>query len=404
MSTDEPIIPPESATGNFRSELRIVAKLATVVILMYAGVILPAICFEMGFPERPHWQSGNLGDFAALLLSHKPSLVIYPFLLYNVTCMGMLIVRRDRSSEFFVVRFGIYTGVVLALQYWVIFSLAFPGDQSVAGCLFITGLGAAIFAVTAWIVLMVVISVISAVRKINSKWLCVFIGLAVFIELFVRVLFDESIFSMLAGVGFFCSLMCSPALTLGAYAFMSWSLIRHSPTWRFRFTLAQLMILLTWAAVYMAAWRTAVVLMWLEYAKLPTEPTGDCYIATAAAAGHRRVVGGKMCSCRSGKRFPVNDQMRCFKATELALLALCPTAHRMCRTFYDRLGPRLASRLVHPLLADMAYVTLKPAEWVCRGVLSLAFFGQREMIARLYCADHMPSTDGTSGKVRPLNV
>ncbi len=399
MSTDEPIIPPESTPGDSKSELRIIAKLATGVLLMYAGVILPAICFAMGFSEQPDWQSENLGAFARLLLSHKPSLPIYPFLLYNMTCMGMLIVRRDRSSEHLAVRFGIYTGVVLALQYWVIFSFALSDGQNALGGLFVTGLGAAILAVTAWIVLMVVISVISAVRKINPKWLCVFIGLAVFIELFVRVLFDESIFLALAAGPLVWSVMCSPALTLGAYTFMAWSLIRHSPTRRFRFTLAQLMSLLTWAALYMAAWRTAVVLMWQEYAKLPTEPpSGDCYIATAAAAGHRRVVGGKTCRTRSGKSFPVNNQMRCFKATELALLALCPTVHRTCRTFYDRIGPRLASSLVHPLLADMAYVTLKPAEWVCRGVLNLAFFGQRELIARLYRADHFPPTDGTSGK------
>ncbi len=401
MSTDEPIIPPESATGNFRSELRIVAKLATVVILMYAGVILPVICFAMGCPEQPDWQSGNLGDFAKLLLSHKPSMPIYPFLLYNMTCMGMLIVRCDRSSEHLAVRFGIYTGVVLALQYWVILSLAIIGRQDVPRGLFITGLGASILAGAAWALVAIVIAVF---RKANWKFLCAFIALGVLTELLVIALSGESIALMLAAAPFGWSLMCAPALTLGAYTFMTWSLIRHSPTRRLRFTLAQLMILLTWAAVYMAAWRTAVVLMWQEYAKLPTEPTGDCYIATAAAAGHRRVVGGKMCRTRSGKRFPVNDQMRCFKATELALLALCPTAHRLCRRVYDRLGPRLASRLVHPLLADMAYLTLKPAEWACRGVLGLAFFGQREMIARLYCADHMPSTDGTSGKVRPLNV
>ncbi len=398
MLTDKPIIPPGYTLGNSKSELQIIAKRSTGAILMYAGVILPVICFAMGFPEWPEplWQSGNFGDFAALLLSHKPSLPIYPFLLYNITCMGMLIVRRGRSSEYFAVRFGIYTGVVLALQYWVIVSIAFTLGNNALGGLFATGLGAAIFAVTFWAL---VAGVIVAVRRANLKWLCVFLGSVAFLEMLAMVLFHSSISLMLGTACIGWSLMCSPALALGAYTFMAWSLIRNNPTRRFRFSLAQLMGLLTWAAVYMAAWRTAVVLMWQEYAKLPSEsPQSGCYIATAAAAGHRWVVGGKMCWTSDGKRFLANDQMRCFKATELALLALCPTVHRMCRRFYDRIGPSLASSLVHPLLADMAYVTLKPAEWLCRIVLNLAFFGQRELIARLYRADHLPPTDGTSGK------
>jgi hypothetical protein len=34
------------------------------------------------------------------------------------------------------------------------------------------------------------------------------------------------------------------------------------------------------------------------------------------------------------------------------------------RAIYDRIGPTMAAALVHPLLADLAYVLLKPAEWI----------------------------------------
>lgn len=34
------------------------------------------------------------------------------------------------------------------------------------------------------------------------------------------------------------------------------------------------------------------------------------------------------------------------------------------RRVYDYIGPRLARRLVHPLLADAAYLLLKPFEWL----------------------------------------
>lgn len=40
-----------------------------------------------------------------------------------------------------------------------------------------------------------------------------------------------------------------------------------------------------------------------------------------------------------------------------------PGAHRRVRRFYDRVGPLLARGLKHPVLADVAYWILKPAEW-----------------------------------------
>ena len=53
-------------------------------IKLFAGVILPLVCFVISLPDRPDWQSGTLDAYAQLLLSHRASLPLYPFLLYSM--------------------------------------------------------------------------------------------------------------------------------------------------------------------------------------------------------------------------------------------------------------------------------------------------------------------------------
>ena len=71
----------------------------------------------------------------------------------------------------------------------------------------------------------------------------------------------------------------------------------------------------------------------------------------------------------------MNDQLRFLKGFELLLVSLSPRLRRMCRWIYDRVGPGLAATLVHPVLADLGYRVLKPAEWAARACLALAIPG-----------------------------
>lgn len=89
------------------------------------GVILPFICFGISFPDRPDWQSGTLDAYAKLLLSHGASMPIYPFLLYSMTSMVLLFANPARYRENAWVRFGIFSGVLVAAEYWLIFQFAF---------------------------------------------------------------------------------------------------------------------------------------------------------------------------------------------------------------------------------------------------------------------------------------
>ncbi len=336
---------------------------------MFTGVVLPIICFAISLPEQPEWQSGNLQDYAQLLLAHKPSIPLYPFLLYNMTCMTLLVFAPGRFVKSFVVRFGVYTGVLLAVQYWVVFVIALAGGANPFAAVSFAALLSLLAVFIPWIVGW---GLALLLRKHGTPALSVLAVLILIVVLF------------LSGPVVLCCLLSATPWAVASYSAMAIYAFRNSGVKRLRFSLAQLLGVVTWLAAYLGAWRTSVLWMLQEYAKLPTTPPEGCYVSTAAARGHRRLVGAEEYAARSGKVYRVNDQMRYLKAAELLLAALSPPAHRVCRQIYDLIGPKLAARLVHPLLADAAYLSLKPAEWLCRAGLALLLPDRGQSIRRVY--------------------
>jgi hypothetical protein len=59
------------------------------------------------------------------------------------------------------------------------------------------------------------------------------------------------------------------------------------------------------------------------------------------------------------------------KCAELALLAINPRLHIVLRRIYDVVGKTLARKIQNPFMADIAYVALKPAEWLARLILKI---------------------------------
>ncbi|MEM7020614.1 MAG: DUF6688 family protein, partial [Pseudomonadota bacterium] len=114
--------------------------------------------------------------------------------------------------------------------------------------------------------------------------------------------------------------------------------------------------------------------MWLKYifavqiyeslpAKIP-QGYGDCFIVSAAAKGHKRIVGSRVDSVLGQ---PVNQQLRIFRAFEIMLMVCFPGCHQALRRFYNKVGPRLAKRIRHPWQADLVYLLLKPFELTISG-------------------------------------
>jgi hypothetical protein len=354
---------------------------------LFTGVVLPIICFAIGSPDPPDWQSGNLRDYAQLLLAHKPASPLYPFLLYNMTCLMLLAFAPGRFLKNFVVRFGVYTGVLITAQYWLIFVISL-GGATVEGLL-IGGFYSLLAIFFPWAVGWLILFLWRKFRRfcelvavLLALVLLLLLGIAIFC---VAIESDPSgIPVALFAVPCILSLLCATPWAVTSYTIMAIYAARHSGVKRMRFSLARLMGVVTWLAAFLGAWRSSVLWMFQEYAKLPTEPPDNCYICTAAARGHRRLVAAEDYADPCGRVYRVNDQMRYLKAAELLLAGVSPRSHRVCRRAYDLIGPVLAATLIHPLLADAAYLSLKPAEWLCRAGLALLLPGRGQLLRSIY--------------------
>ncbi|MEY2428153.1 MAG: hypothetical protein QOJ40_1038 [Verrucomicrobiota bacterium] len=104
------------------------------------------------------------------------------------------------------------------------------------------------------------------------------------------------------------------------------------------------------------------------YSNLPNNPP-SCFVVTAAARGHKTVVGPFLEIERHGKKREANRQLLTLWQFEAAWSVHAPRTHRMFRRFYNRLGPAIAARITSPWMADAAYILIKPTEFVAQIVV-----------------------------------
>jgi hypothetical protein len=138
-----------------------------------------------------------------------------------------------------------------------------------------------------------------------------------------------------------------------------------------------------WTLLGGAGFASAVHQMNVLFSRLPLEPPDRCFVASAAARGHARVVGATPVCFASGRVVPVTRQLRALKAAELALIALTPRLHRALRFVYDRVGPPLAARLGRTT-GTIAWALLLPAQAIGEVGLRLLFRNAGGMIERTY--------------------
>ncbi|MGB6043157.1 MAG: DUF6688 family protein [Pirellulales bacterium] len=370
-------------------------SILTKTTFFYAGVVLPVICLLLthvgGF--RGEWQSGNLDDIVCYLLILPAAMPFYPFVLYPMACMTLLLLKKSHS-QYFIVRLGIYSGLLLALQYgFILFiSIGTVSSLTITAVAFILFAGAvaiicglAAFGVVRWAVPVLWAQARRLSGQVLRRWSLLaqwsaFAAVTLF--LVVSMTGGEAIAEMLGAsisILIIGNLAAAPFWALFVYAVMGWWIYQQQKSTR-QYSLAQILIVISWLGAYLAAWRWGLRLALTEYSKLPTEPPGGCYVVTAAARGHSWWVGTDRKSV-TGESGPANNQMRYLKAADLALAVAAPRLHRRVRSFYDRVGPRWASRLRHPLAADMAYTMLKPAEWITRLFLA-AFLPDFDRLAK----------------------
>jgi hypothetical protein len=313
-------------------------------------------------------------------------------MLYPIICLTLLLFRERRFADNVIVRFGIYTGIPVAAWYAMMLGIHIMDVRDPLSWQWLRMLVMGAVAIGAPLAVWGLIRLALWVRrKLRIPWFGVATGVVVLyalVTLFAVLADGDPLAAAFWPAGLamaFCffSLAFGPSWAFGVYSGMALRLLWCYPH-PLRFRTVQLMGAMSWLAAFMSACRWSIVKSLEAYAELPMNPTGDCYIVSAAAHGHPLLVRSEASTTESGAIISVNNQLRTLKAAELTLRFFTPRGHRIARRIYDRLGPLGARRLANPYLADLVYLALKPAEWLSFLVLACILGKQRKAVGRLY--------------------
>jgi hypothetical protein len=348
--------------------------------ILYACVTiaLPITSFFLAFDGLgPDWQSGRFSDYTLIMLGGTVSRIFYPFLAYSMVSILLLLISPLHYSKYFIVRFGIYTGIILSLQYAILLSISSP--SLVYEVVYFYYVPIAI-----GIVLPLGINWLYSKAKerfgIRKTWF-VIIGLILCFGLMLFIVRESlsviTLFSMVVILGtgpFWCLII---AILVSIRLLRDYELPQH------HHIIGRSLGVLAWLFSFIIAWRIAISKTIEVYASLPEHPP-NCYIATAAAKGHPRFVKSKPLVTGNGRTVWLNAQVKYFKCAELALMAMFPGGHKICRDLYDCVGTQLACVITHPILADMVYISLKPIEWGFKAMMRILVPDIDEIVHQVY--------------------
>ncbi|HET6822445.1 MAG TPA: DUF6688 family protein [Anaerolineales bacterium] len=322
-------------------------------------ITMPVIAFWATELFKPEWQSGEFSAYLILLLFPEASLLFFVLLAYSIVCYCLLLLDADRYAQMYIVRFGVYTGVLLALQYSVLSGLFLFNDSFSWNSLYLIGLWLLpiffpriyLILVNRW-----------GTKAVNTTLLTLAIAIFLANVWAMRSLLSPLVFALVV-------------LTVAAPFWSLWMALQAAiwlfRTYGFKLTLLRGVGIAAWIAGYVAAWRFDILKMYELYAALPPQPPPDCYIATAAAQGHPQIVGSWSVQRGTGETMRVNKQLQILKCAELALIAVQPRLHIAFRKVYDVVGKPLAKRIRNPFLGDAAYLLLKPCDGLARFMLKI---------------------------------
>ena len=330
--------------------------------------ILPVFSFWAIQFLKPEWQSGELTAYLALLLQPEASILFLILLTYSIVCYILLLINPNRYSQLVAIRFGIYSGALLALQYTIILLLYLIDNRY------------SFTIILLWLFLIYFSKIYEgAVRKWDVRRVRSGLGILFMIVIVIAVINRQEFFPLFLAI---------VAVVIAA-PFWSFLMAGQAAIWLFKnyetkLTLPRGLGITAWLVTYTAAWRYDILKMYMEYAKLPIAPPPDCYIATAAMRGHPQFVDSETIQRADGKSMQVNKQLQRLKCAELALMAVAPRFHQFSRKVYDVIGKRLAHRIQNPFIADVAYLLLKPGEWMARSLLRVVVHEIDSLSRKMY--------------------
>lgn len=341
------------------------------------GVVFPIVCLGLvvagGSPSvGGAWQSGHMDDHVSVLLSVPAILPFFPLLILNFVAMSVWCFRPDTFRKGWI-RIGIYSGVIVSLMFNILLAFVVAYIPLIFAVIVAPVLAFIVWATTnlfrkrfSILYLVVITTLCSVALAVAIPWLKTNPRIwEVFGVALLAIIGSATVLGFIT----FSRVSCAIINLIFQYGEVDYP---HPVSKRLLFGW------ITWAIGMAAAWRLALYIQAIEYAKLPTQP--DCYVSSAAAHGHSRFV-------RAVKRedeFCVNLQMKRLKFLELAMLAALPRTHRMIRLVYNRMGPRLA-RICQSnrWFADLSYIGLKPVEWIAESIRRVSGI-PNELVARLY--------------------
>ena len=333
-------------------------------------LVMPILAFWGTELFLPDWQNGEFSSYIILLLSPKASWGFYPLLAVSIVSYLSLLTNFARYSQEVVIRLGIYIGVLLALQFSILSGLFMYKDSRSSLVFVIVWLLPILvsriypWAVTKWdarrallgtiiFVIVIIVGMAIATSQVFAPFFVLLAGLTIASPFWCFLLFLKAAIVLFKNH----ETQMSPSHGLGLTALLGG---------------------------YVMACRFSILQMYELYNALPLQPPPDCYIATAAAQGHPKIVDTGTVVRADGSSLRVNQQLQILKCAELALLAISPRLHKLLREIYDVLGRSLAQRIRTPFVADMAYLLLKPFVWVAKASLKVAIPEIETISRRMY--------------------
>lgn len=128
-------------------------------------------------------------------------------------------------------------------------------------------------------------------------------------------------------------------------------------------------------------WTASVFWSYKTYLALPEITPPDCFVVTAASRGHQKLVGPFREVTHRGCIRLANQQLITLWEFEALWRRATPRCHALFRRGYNVIGPILARRITSPLIADLFYLVLKPAEFI--GCLLLSLVALRHHFTKL---------------------
>jgi len=333
----------------------------------YVAILMPIASFIITFQDifHPDWQSGRICDYTQIMLGGTVSRYFYPFLVYSMVCMLLLLISPG-FSKYFIIRLGIYTGIILSFQFSMLLSIS--ADNILFYGLVAGGL----------------------LLPLGVKWLYKKFGLRKTIYVVAGLVFSFwLIYSTVTRNVFAPLYLClaimfatAPYWCLILSVLVSVRLIKKYEIHQQNHTKYGLGVV-AWLFPFIGAWRIAVSKTLEIYASLPPSPP-DCYIATVAAKGHPQFVKSMPVVIDNGSTAWINAQLRYLKCAEITYMAIFPGGHKILREIYDVLGMPLARIMTQPVPADLMYMLLKPIEWSARIVMRVFLSDVDEAAHKIY--------------------